>query len=90
MEETRDAECCWWYSQLHYSSAERSLQLTTYAAIGILLVGSQFCQCMPVLGISIGYQIVTEKRYGKLECFSTPGAGAEFVIQLPIHQSTGN
>jgi signal transduction histidine kinase len=40
------------------------------------------------LGMSISYQIVTEKHKGKLECFSTPGAGAEFVIQLPIHQLT--
>ncbi|MDX2240107.1 MAG: ATP-binding protein [Leptolyngbyaceae cyanobacterium bins.302] len=36
------------------------------------------------LGMSISYQIITEKHNGKLECFSTPGTGTEFVIQLPI------
>jgi signal transduction histidine kinase len=38
------------------------------------------------LGMSISYQIITEKHKGKLECFSTPGKGTEFVIQLPIQQ----
>jgi predicted ATPase/signal transduction histidine kinase/tRNA A-37 threonylcarbamoyl transferase component Bud32 len=36
------------------------------------------------LGLSISYQIVTEKHEGKLECFSSPGNGAEFVITIPI------
>ncbi|MGE5656969.1 MAG: sensor histidine kinase, partial [Actinomycetota bacterium] len=36
------------------------------------------------LGMSISYQIITEKHGGKLECFSTPGVGTEFVIQIPI------
>lgn len=40
------------------------------------------------LGLSISYQIVTEKHNGKLYCHSTPGIGSEFVIELPIHQST--
>ncbi|NJR24596.1 MAG: PAS domain S-box protein [Richelia sp. CSU_2_1] len=38
------------------------------------------------LGLSIGYQIVVEKHNGKLQCFSAPGQGAEFVIEIPIHQ----
>ncbi|MBD1879018.1 ATP-binding protein [Coleofasciculus sp. FACHB-T130] len=38
------------------------------------------------MGMSISYQIVTEKHGGKLECFSTPGEGTEFVIQIPIRQ----
>ena len=38
------------------------------------------------LGMSISYQIITEKHNGKLECYSTPGQGTEFVIQLPIQQ----
>ncbi|MGL5064199.1 MAG: PAS domain-containing sensor histidine kinase [Microcoleus sp.] len=38
------------------------------------------------LGLSIGYQIVVEKHKGKLQCFSAPGQGAEFVIELPIRQ----
>ena len=35
------------------------------------------------MGMAISYQIVTEKHHGKLECFSTPGLGTEFVIQIP-------
>jgi len=38
------------------------------------------------MGMSISYQIVVEKHHGKLDCFSTPGIGTEFVIQLPIQQ----
>lgn len=36
------------------------------------------------LGLSISYQIVVEKHGGKLLCVSSPGEGAEFVIQIPI------
>ncbi|MEH1968927.1 sensor histidine kinase [Nostoc sp.] len=36
------------------------------------------------MGMSISYQIVTEKHGGKLECFSTPGQGTEFIIQIPL------
>ncbi|MEG4117264.1 ATP-binding protein [Microcoleus sp. N9_B4] len=38
------------------------------------------------LGMSISYQIITEKHRGKIKCFSTPGSGTEFVIQIPIRQ----
>ena len=38
------------------------------------------------LGLSISYQIVVEKHRGKLQCFSVPGDGAEFVIEIPISQ----
>lgn len=38
------------------------------------------------MGMWISYQIVTEKHRGKLQCFSTPGKGTEFVIRLPIRQ----
>ena len=37
------------------------------------------------LGMSISYQIV-EKHGGQLTCISSPGQGAEFIIQIPIHQ----
>jgi signal transduction histidine kinase len=37
------------------------------------------------MGMSISYQIVTEKHNGKLECFSTPGEETQFVIQIPIY-----
>jgi two-component system, NtrC family, sensor kinase len=41
------------------------------------------------IGMSISYQIITEKHHGKLECLSTVGKGTEFVIQIPIvHQSS--
>ncbi|MDZ7961320.1 MAG: ATP-binding protein [Aulosira sp. DedQUE10] len=36
------------------------------------------------LGLSISYKIINELHGGKLECYSEPGAGAEFVIQIPI------
>ncbi|WP_199247533.1 GAF domain-containing protein [[Phormidium] sp. ETS-05] len=36
------------------------------------------------LGLSISYQIITEKHGGTLDCISTPGRGAEFIIQLPV------
>ncbi|MEG4328657.1 HAMP domain-containing sensor histidine kinase, partial [Microcoleus sp. herbarium5] len=40
------------------------------------------------LGMSISYQIITEKHGGKIKCFSTPGSGTKFVIQIPIRQQT--
>jgi two-component system NtrC family sensor kinase len=36
------------------------------------------------LGLSISYQIVVEKHGGNFQCFSSPGQGAEFIIDLPI------
>ncbi|GAB4279696.1 MAG: hypothetical protein Fur0025_07090 [Oscillatoriaceae cyanobacterium] len=39
------------------------------------------------LGLSISYQIIVEKHRGTLQCFSTPGEGAEFLIQIPIKPS---
>lgn len=38
------------------------------------------------MGLSISYQIVTEKHRGKLSCLSTPGEGVEFIIQIPVRQ----
>ncbi|MGG6297625.1 MHYT domain-containing protein [Leptolyngbya sp. AN02str] len=38
------------------------------------------------MGLSISYQIIVEKHGGKLECFSSPEQGTEFVIQIPIRQ----
>lgn len=40
------------------------------------------------MGMSISYQIVTAKHQGQLLCNSTLGEGAEFVIQIPIHQQS--
>ncbi|MGG6296005.1 hybrid sensor histidine kinase/response regulator [Leptolyngbya sp. AN02str] len=36
------------------------------------------------LGLSISYQIVTEKHHGKLYCYSEPGQGTEFVVEIPV------
>ncbi|MHC5597114.1 MAG: HAMP domain-containing sensor histidine kinase [Nostoc sp.] len=36
------------------------------------------------MGLSISYQIITEKHGGSLQCISSPGQGAEFVISIPI------
>jgi two-component system NtrC family sensor kinase len=38
------------------------------------------------MGLPISYQIVTEKHGGKLDCFSIPGEGTEFVIQILVKQ----
>ena len=36
------------------------------------------------LGLSISYQIIAEKHHGKLQCVSSPGKGAEFIIDIPV------
>ncbi|MEH2085083.1 MAG: ATP-binding protein [Nostoc sp.] len=41
------------------------------------------------MGMSISYQIITQKHNGKLECFSTPGKGTEFIIQIPLWLRNG-
>jgi two-component system, NtrC family, sensor kinase len=38
------------------------------------------------MGMSISYQIITEKHGGQLLCNSTLGEGTEFIIQIPIQQ----
>ncbi len=38
------------------------------------------------LGMSISYQIITEKHKGMISCQSKPGQGAEFVITIPVQQ----
>jgi PAS domain S-box-containing protein len=38
------------------------------------------------MGLSICYQIITEKHGGCLECISQPGSGAEFAIAIPLKQ----
>ena len=37
------------------------------------------------LGLSISYQIVVEKHGGSLQCFSQPGLGTEFVVEIPLN-----
>ncbi len=36
------------------------------------------------MGLSISYQIITEKHGGSLQCISSLGQGAEFVITIPM------
>jgi two-component system, NtrC family, sensor kinase len=38
------------------------------------------------MGLSISYQIVAEGHGGQLQCWSTPGQGTEFLIQIPLKQ----
>ncbi len=38
------------------------------------------------MGMSISYQIITDKHGGKIFCESRPNQGTEFVIQIPIYQ----
>ncbi len=38
------------------------------------------------LGLAISYQVVVDRHHGELMCFSTPGKGTEFIIQIPIKQ----
>ncbi len=40
------------------------------------------------MGLSISYQIITERHGGSLQCNSALGQGAEFVISIPIKQAT--
>ncbi len=39
------------------------------------------------MGLSISYQIITERHGGSLECISQPGQGTTFQIAIPIQQS---
>lgn len=38
------------------------------------------------LGLAISYQIVVQQHKGKLICCSSPKQGAEFAIEIPLHQ----
>ena len=37
------------------------------------------------LGLLNSYQIVVEKHKGRMNCHSSPGQGAEFVVEIPVH-----
>ncbi|MDZ7959284.1 MAG: GAF domain-containing protein [Aulosira sp. DedQUE10] len=39
------------------------------------------------VGLYISYQIVVEKHGGEIQCFSEPGKGSEFRIQIPIKRA---
>ena len=38
------------------------------------------------LGLSIAHSIVVERHGGQITCISTPGEGAEFIIEIPLRQ----
>ncbi len=38
------------------------------------------------LGLAICYQIVVEKHKGQIRCISAPGAGTEFILEIPVMQ----
>lgn len=42
------------------------------------------------MGLSISYQIIREKHHGSLDCRSTLGQGAEFMIRLPLRSPNLN
>lgn len=37
------------------------------------------------MGLSISYQIITNTHGGSLQCISSMGKGAEFIVKIPIH-----
>ena len=39
------------------------------------------------LGLSISHSIIVDRHGGRLSCISTPGEGAEFVIEIPVRSS---
>ncbi len=42
------------------------------------------------MGLSISYQIITERHGGAITCDSTPGEGTRFTIAIPIRQPRGS
>jgi len=38
------------------------------------------------MGLSISYQIITERHGGSIECVSQVGKGSEFIISIPLNQ----
>ncbi|NES97164.1 MAG: response regulator [Desertifilum sp. SIO1I2] len=40
------------------------------------------------LGLAISYQIIVDKHQGKIQCLSSPGEGTEFIVTLPLGNSS--
>ncbi len=38
------------------------------------------------MGLSISFQVITERHRGSLQCISAPGQGATFIIEIPTQQ----
>jgi two-component system, NtrC family, sensor kinase len=41
------------------------------------------------MGLSISYQVITQKHGGHLSCHSEPGKGSKFIIQIPLSMREG-
>ena len=39
------------------------------------------------MGLSISYQIITEKHHGRLDCVSVEGCSTEFILTIPARQT---
>ena len=39
------------------------------------------------LGLAIAHSIIVEQHHGEIQCVSTPGAGTEFFLEIPLRQS---
>ena len=39
------------------------------------------------MGLSISYQIITDKHHGRLECFGAEGCSTEFILTIPVTQT---
>jgi two-component system, NtrC family, sensor kinase len=39
------------------------------------------------MGLSISYQLITEKHHGRLDCLSQVGRGTEFILTIPVQQT---
>jgi two-component system, NtrC family, sensor kinase len=39
------------------------------------------------LGLTVSYQTIVNQHQGRLECMSEVGLGAEFMIEIPVHQT---
>lgn len=42
------------------------------------------------LGLSICYQVIVEQHSGDIRCVSAPGLGAEFILEIPLRQTTSS
>jgi PAS domain S-box-containing protein len=42
------------------------------------------------LGMSISYQIITDRHQGSISCISSPGKGTEFIVEIPIRHSNSS
>lgn len=51
-----------------------------------VLANDAYCNFIGRSGLSISYQIITQRHGGSNECVSQPGEGSEFIISILLHQ----